>query len=81
MPNKVSSQLKCPKCKQGHLIERTIKSGDRGGQSFFGCNQYFGVGDNRNCDYTQRTAEPKLEYKMKPKKVYKPRAPSPFRKW
>lgn len=78
MPTKTSSQLKCPKCKRGYLIELTIKSGFRAGQTFFGCNQYYGINDDRNCDYTQRTSEPKLVYKPK---VYKPRAPSPFRKW
>lgn len=61
MPTKLSSTtLKCPKCKRGQLIERKIKTGDRAGQTFFGCNQFYGSGDDRNCDYTQKQKNPSL---------------------
>ncbi|HIH2744658.1 TPA: DNA topoisomerase 3 [Burkholderia lata] len=31
---------KCPKCKKGYLVPRTVKNGPKAGQTFHGCNNY-----------------------------------------
>ncbi|SDG95978.1 DNA topoisomerase-3 [Paraburkholderia phenazinium] len=31
---------KCPKCKKGHLVPRTVKNGPKAGQTFKGCTNY-----------------------------------------
>lgn len=38
---------KCPKCGQGHMVERVIKNGDKKGTKFKGCDNY------PNCKHTE----------------------------
>ncbi len=53
-PKKIG--LKCPKCKEGEIIEKRVNKGRARGKIFWGCNQY------PTCDYASWT-DPRLEEK------------------